>query len=68
MMKEQKKKLIKILFLFTTFFLIITPCSASQEEILKSQSETLNIKGFVDEAGKYTRRSFFRNQFKQFSE
>ena len=60
-MKKRKKKLTKILFLFITFFLIITPCSASQEEILKSQSDTLNIKGFVDEAGKYTRGSFFRN-------
>lgn len=60
-MKKQKKKIIKILFLFITFFLIITPCSASQEEILKSQSETLNIKGFVTEANKYTRRSFLRH-------
>lgn len=60
-MQKQRKRIVRVLFLFITFFLIITPCSASQEEILKSQSETLNIKGFVDEANKYTRRSFFWN-------
>lgn len=60
-MQKQRKRIVRVLFLFITFFLIITPCSASQEEILKSQSQTLNIKGFVDEAGKYTRRSFFWN-------
>lgn len=60
-MQKQRKRIVRVLFLFITFFLIITPCSASQEEILKSQSETLNIKGFVAEANKYTRRSFFWN-------
>lgn len=57
-MKKQKTKLLIIFITFITFFIIRSPCFATQEEILKSQSETLNIPGFVDEANKYTQDVF----------
>ena len=41
-----------------TCFIIRSPCYASQEEILKSQSESLNISGFLSEANKYTKEAF----------
>lgn len=43
------------------FFILITVSNvtlATQEEILQTQSETLNIKGFVSEANKYTEEVF----------
>lgn len=53
-----KIKLLIIFIMFITFFIIRSPCYASQEEILKSQSESLNISGFVSEANKYTKEVF----------
>lgn len=40
--------------LFFIFMAISNATLATQEEILATQSETLNIKGFVSEADKYT--------------
>lgn len=40
------------------FFLIQSPVCATQEEILQTQSETLNIKEFVDKANQYTQDVF----------
>ena len=57
-MKKQKKKILKILILWIAFFFITTPTYASQEEILQTQSEMLNIKGFVDQANRYTEDVF----------
>lgn len=57
-MKTQKTKIVKIFIIFIMFFIIRSPCYASQEEILKSQSESLNISGFVSEANKYTKDVF----------
>lgn len=57
-MKKQKKKILKILILWITFFLIAHPIYASQEEILQTQSEMLNIKGFVNQANHYTEDVF----------
>lgn len=57
-MKKQKTKILKIFIIFIVFFIIKSPCLASQEEILKSQSETLNISGFVNEANEYTKDVF----------
>lgn len=50
----------KILFLILIIVLLILPISsyATQEEILQSQSETLNIKEFVTNANKYTQDVF----------
>lgn len=57
-MKKQKTKLLIIFITFITFFIIRSPCFASKEEILKSQSESLNISGFLSEANKYTKEAF----------
>lgn len=52
-------KIIKrILLIFFIFISISNVTSATQEEILQTQSETLNIKGFVSEANKYTEKIF----------
>lgn len=54
-MKKQK-----IIFLILFIVLLITPSAsyATQEEILQSQSETLNIKEFINKANKYTQDVF----------
>lgn len=57
-MKKQRTKIVKILILLIAFFLIQNPSYASQEEILQSQSETLNIKDFVSKANEYTKDVF----------
>ncbi len=57
-MKKQKRKILKILILLIAFFLMTNPCYASQEEILQSQSEMLNIKDFVSQANQYTKDVF----------
>ncbi len=52
---------IKVKIVLITFILIISISNislASQDEILQSQKETLNIKGFVSEANKYTEVAF----------
>lgn len=52
---------IKLKIILITFILIISISNislASQDEILQSQKETLNIKGFVNEANKYTEDAF----------
>lgn len=53
----KKRKLI-ILILFIALLITPSPCYATQEEILQSQSETLNIKEFVNQANKYTQEVF----------
>lgn len=55
-MQKIKLKIILIIFILITSVSNIS--LASQEEILESQSETLNIKGFVSEANKYTEVAF----------
>ena len=50
-MKKQKTKILKIFIIFIVFFIIKSPCFASQEEIL-------NISGFVNEANEYTKDVF----------
>lgn len=57
-MKKPKTKIIKILILVIIFFLIEQPSYATQEEILQTQSETLNIKEFVSKANQYTQDVF----------
>lgn len=57
-MKKRKTKIIKILILIILFFLIQPQVYATQEEILQTQSETLNIKEFVDKANQYTQGAF----------
>jgi hypothetical protein len=56
-MKKRKIMLIKILYIFIPLILIAVPVY-STEEIIQSQSETLNIKGFISEANKYTSEVF----------
>lgn len=51
-------KLRKIMIAFLLILSIYNISYATQEEILASQSETLNIKGFVSEANKYTGEAF----------
>lgn len=53
-----KLKKIYLLFIFLILLLPTTTSLATQEEILDSQSETLNIKDFVSEANKYTKEVF----------
>lgn len=55
---KRKTKLLIIFITLITFFIIRSPCYATQEEILKNQSESLNISGFVSEANKYTKEVF----------
>lgn len=57
-MKKRKIMFIKSIILTILFISITLPCHASQEEILQSQSETLNIKEFVSQANKYTQDVF----------
>lgn len=57
-MKKRKTKIIKLLILIILFFLIQPPVCATQEEILQTQSETLNIKEFVSKANQYTKDVF----------
>ncbi len=54
----QKKKIIRIIIMFLLFFNLGNISVATQEEILESQQESLNIKGFVDEANEYTKEVF----------
>jgi hypothetical protein len=56
-MKKQKMIFIKILYIFIPLILITMPVY-STEEIIQNQSETLNIKGFISEANKYTANVF----------
>lgn len=58
MMKEKRRKLLKIVLIFFVFFQITAPCLATSDEILQSQSEMLNIKEFVSQANQYTKDSF----------
>ena len=59
-MKIQKRIFVKVIFLFLILMLMPINISsyATQEEILQSQSETLNIKEFVSNANKYTKDVF----------
>lgn len=52
------KTIRRVLILFFISIAISNVTLATQEEILASQSETLNIKGFVSEADKYTEEVF----------
>ncbi len=53
-----KIKIIRIVFIFLLIISLSNISIATQEEILENQSETLNIKGFVEEANKYTKDVF----------
>ncbi|MCI8482129.1 MAG: hypothetical protein HFJ27_03460 [Clostridia bacterium] len=57
-MKKQKKKIMKMIILWVAFFMMTIPCYATQEEILQTQSDMLNIKGFVQQANQYTKEAF----------
>ena len=57
-MRKQKKKIFIILICLIITLSINALSFASQEEILQNQSETLNIKGFIDKANKYTKETF----------
>ena len=52
------KKRFVILILFIIFLSLGPPSYGSTEDILQSQSETLNIKGFVEQANQYTEEVF----------
>ena len=52
------KKRFIILILFIIFLSLGPPSYGTTEDILQSQSETLNIKGFVEQANKYTTEVF----------
>lgn len=54
----QKKKILIISIIFLFIICISNVSLGTQEEILESQSEALNIKGFVEEANKYTKDTF----------
>lgn len=54
----QKKKIVRITLIFLLIICFCNKSIATQEEILESQSEALNIKGFVEEANKYTKDVF----------
>lgn len=56
----KRKKVIKIFGICLFILYILSPfvIAASQEEILQSQSETLNIKDFVSKANEYTKETF----------
>ncbi len=51
-------KIKKIILIMLVFLSINTISMATEEEILNSQSDKLNIKKFVDEANSYTKDSF----------
>lgn len=52
------KTIKRILIIFFILISISSVTLATQEEILQTQSETLNIKEFVSEANKYTEEVF----------
>lgn len=54
------KRMIKILGICFFLLYIVSPfvVASSQEEILQSQSDTLNIKDFVSKANEYTKETF----------
>lgn len=54
----KQKKILKLFVIFLIAFCIAPPVLASQEEILQTQSETLNIKEFVSKANDYTKEVF----------
>lgn len=54
----QKMKIKKIILIMFAILSISTISMATNEEILDSQSDKLNIKKFVDEANSYTKDSF----------
>lgn len=51
-----KKRVIILLFIF--ILSLGPPSYGTQEDILQSQFETLNIKGFVEQANEYTEEVF----------
>jgi len=55
-MQKIKKRILVIIFMVVIWISNIS--FATQEEILNSQAENLNIKGFVSEANKYTKDVF----------
>ena len=65
---KKVKKIILLIILLMILFVFLTPISciateteeqgASQEEILESQQDSLNISSFLEEAQKYTEGSF----------
>lgn len=54
----QKIKIKVVLLLFLAIISISNISISSKEEILESQYEALNIKGFVTEANNYTKDAF----------
>lgn len=54
----KQKKILKFIVIFLIAFCITSPVLATQEEILQTQSETLNIKEFVSKANDYTKETF----------
>ena len=53
-----KTKIIKIIIIFLLISSLSNISLATQETVLERQSETLNIKVFVEEANKYTEDVF----------
>lgn len=54
----KKTRFVKIALIFLLITCLGNKSVASEAEIIQSQSETLNIKGFVEEANKYTKNVF----------
>lgn len=54
----QKIKTNIIIIIFFSVISIFNTSMATEEEILQSQSETLDISGFIEEADKYTKKVF----------
>lgn len=54
----KRTRFVKIALIFLLITCLGNKSVASEEEIIQSQSETLNIKGFVEEANKYTKNVF----------
>lgn len=54
----KRTRFVKIALIFLLITCLENKSIATQEEIIQSQSETLNIKGFIEEANKYTQEVF----------
>lgn len=54
----KRTRFVKIALIFLLITCLGNKSIATQEEIIESQSETLNIKGFIEEANKYTEEVF----------
>lgn len=54
----KRTRFVKIALIFLLITCLENTSIATQEEIIQSQSETLNIKGFIEEANKYTQEVF----------